>query len=136
MASTVLAPSSTATSPSSPSFDHFHRQSLVSSSGASFQTARTAPLSAASHNSLSSSRSSSAHTLGPTSSSNREPENVNPMHIMSRQAAQNIHSQEMHIVKVTGDKVQLEAGPVPDTLFTKVGRSLMHVVPSDTLNDK
>ncbi|KAH7929993.1 hypothetical protein BV22DRAFT_1001694, partial [Leucogyrophana mollusca] len=139
-ATTVLAqppPIITATRSDSPPFSSSQRQSLVSSSGASYMTARTAPLTPASHNSLSaSSRSSSTQTLGPNPSPGHDAENINPLHAFGRQGGQNIHSQEVHIVKVTGDRVQLEAGPVPDSLFQKVGKSVMHVVPSEYVSDR
>ncbi|KAH7913083.1 hypothetical protein BJ138DRAFT_1002969, partial [Hygrophoropsis aurantiaca] len=136
--STVLAaPQIESSHSSSPAFVNSQRQSLVSSSGASFITARTAPLTAGSHNSMSgSSRSSSTQTLGPNPNANYDTENVNPLHSLGRQVVPNIHSQEVHIVKVTGDRVHLEAGPVPDSLFQKVGKSVMHVVPNECVPDR
>jgi 1-phosphatidylinositol-4-phosphate 5-kinase len=50
------------------------------------------------------------------------PEGINPIHQISTQP------QEYHIVKVSKDRVQLETGPIPDTLVHKVGRSLSNAV--------
>ena len=55
---------------------------------------------------------------------------VNPVHALAFAAAgKQSPAQEVHIVKVTEDTVQLETGPVPDSVFHKVGASLAHAVP-------
>lgn len=92
-----------------------------------------------------SSRSSSAHTLGPreeTSISNpypsSSPSGINPLHTMSQQQRPQINGvggmgsrqEEVHIVKVTGDTVHLESGPMTDTFMQKVGHSISKVVPT------
>lgn len=141
---TVLAPSQvTARRSPSPSFTgDSRRQSYVSSSAASFQTARTDPMGPGSHTSLSS-RSSSAHTLGPREEpsspySSGSLTGINPLHTMSQQqhrpqanGAAGVRGQdELHIVKVTGDTVHLESGPMTDTFMQKVGHSISKAVPT------
>jgi len=107
-------------SPATPARNDSHRHShlsansLVSSSAASF---KTAPLSAASHTSLAlstSSHSSSVHTI-------RDAEGINPIYSLAS-------GQEMHIVKVTSDTVQIEAGPIPDSYFGRVGKTVLRAV--------
>ncbi|KAF8888608.1 hypothetical protein BD779DRAFT_1523933 [Infundibulicybe gibba] len=93
-----------------------HRQSLFSNNtvqSSSASSFKTAPLSALSQ-SPTSPRESSNHTLGAP----RDSENVNPIHTLSNGA------QEVHIIKVTRDKVQLESGPMKDSLLQKVGKTL------------
>lgn len=107
MAAMAVAPRA-----SSPTLDS-RRTSMLSSSASSFQTANSAPRSASTARSFSSS-SSSVHTLSAQSPPTADL--VNPIHTLAHQ------SQEVHIVKVTNDKVQLEVGPPSESLFNKVGR--------------
>src|ERR1700722_4123130 len=102
------------------------RQSLVSSSAASFHTAKSTSSAGLSHSA--SSRSSSVHTVGP-SPNHRDSENVNSIHTLG------IHAQEVHIVKVTGDAVHVEAGSVADSFLQTLGKSLAHVVPPSHTED-
>ncbi len=110
----VLSPSR---SPSPPfSADHSRRQSSAySSSVGSF---RTAPLGTQSPMSTSSSRSS-LHTVG------LESPTVNPIHTMGTHHTS--HS-EIHILKVTADSVQVETGPVPDSVLKKMSQTVSNVV--------
>lgn len=103
MASAAIAiPQARAPSPPMDS----RRNSWLSNSASSFQTAQSV------------SRSSSAHTLSaPTS------DFVNPIHLLAQQ------SQEVHFVKVTDNKVRLETGHPPDSLFTKAAKHLPSHVP-------
>ncbi|KII87646.1 hypothetical protein PLICRDRAFT_112234, partial [Plicaturopsis crispa FD-325 SS-3] len=140
---TVLAPavnlpvfSPASLSSPSPASDS-RRQSAVSSAATStisFQTARSSnPPTAASQNSLrlsSSSRSSSTHTLsGVASPPNRISEDINPFHHLTRPNSNGISAPEVHIVKVTNDTVHLAHGPVPDSLFRRVGKSIANAMP-------
>ncbi|KAF9233397.1 hypothetical protein BU15DRAFT_53936, partial [Melanogaster broomeanus] len=106
-ATTVLTPPITTSqrspSPVSSAYDNSNsqRHSFVSSSGASFLTARASPLTPTSPNSFeASSRSSSAQTLSGQPSSDRDDENIGHVHLHGKQ---NIHAQELHFVKVTGE---------------------------------
>ncbi|KAJ7579090.1 SAICAR synthase-like protein [Mycena floridula] len=81
--------------------------SLVSSSSTSF---RTAPMATPSSSSLS--ISSSIHTLGPESG-------TNPIHTLAATVQQHPR-QEVHIVKVTGDKVVLEQTTAVTDSFLKL----------------
>lgn len=93
-----------------------NRQSLasngsqLSSSAPSF---RTAPLGAPTPQS----RSSSSQTIG----KEREPEAVNPIHTLAG-------TQEMHIVRVTSDKVHLESGPLADGFLHRVGKHVSDAI--------
>ncbi|KAF9225676.1 hypothetical protein BS17DRAFT_699732, partial [Gyrodon lividus] len=108
------------------------RHSLVSSSGASFFTARASPLTPTSPNSFeASSRSSSAQTLNGNPSNNQGEDNVNPIQLFSKQAAQNIHAQELHFVKVTNETMELDSSPGSNSVFHSVNKTFMHVVSSD-----
>ncbi|KAF8842466.1 hypothetical protein BDN67DRAFT_899297, partial [Paxillus ammoniavirescens] len=135
-ATTVLAPPITTSlrSPSPVSSTHDNsssqRHSFVSSTGASFFTARASPLTPTSPNPFeASSRSSSTQTLNGNASNNHRDEN--PMQLLSKQVAQNIYPQELHFVKVTGETVELESSPASNSVFHSVNKTVMHVVSSD-----
>ncbi|CAL1698694.1 unnamed protein product [Somion occarium] len=74
----------------------------------------------------SSTRSSSAHTISP--SSLRDSDVLNPIHALAIGAGTKNQPQEVHIVKVTDNVVHLQSGPVPESLLHKVGSSLVHAV--------
>ncbi|KAF8155900.1 hypothetical protein B0H34DRAFT_660090 [Crassisporium funariophilum] len=101
-----------------------HRQSflsqhsIVSSSATSF---RTAPLSASSRSSLAlstNSHASSVHTVGAMV---RDIDSVNPVYTLAT-------SQEVHIVKVTKDKVEFESGPASESYLDKVQRNVRNAI--------
>ena len=92
------------------SFDDLQRPSYVSSSPSSRIRQQ-----------LSSSRASSV-------SSPPRDDLVNPVHALAF-ASGGSPAQEVHIVKVTDDTVQLERGPMADSLLHKVGASLAHAAP-------
>ena len=143
MASTTthLAPSQVSGG-GSPSTSDSRRQSYVSSPAASFQTARTESIGPGSHISLSS-RSSSAHTLGPreeTSTSNPYPSSSNTLHTISQQQQQQrlqtngvgdfaAYRDEIHVVKTMGDTTHLESR-VTDTFIQTVGHPISKSVPT------
>ncbi|KAF9045990.1 hypothetical protein BDZ89DRAFT_101888 [Hymenopellis radicata] len=112
----VLLPSR---SPSPPlSADHSRWQSSAySSSVGSF---RTAPLGAPSPMSTSSSRSS-LQTIGLESP-------VNPIHAIGTTLQQHTSHSEIHILTVTADSVQVETGPVPDSVLKKMSQTVSSVV--------
>ncbi|KAI0918303.1 hypothetical protein AcW1_009781 [Taiwanofungus camphoratus] len=87
------------------SADDLRRHSVVSTSAGSYLTAsQTYP------NSLSSSRSSSTHTLGPAAS--RESDNLASLHALALGHSPKASAQEVHIVKLTENGVSLQPGPV------------------------
>ncbi|KAL4243635.1 PIPK domain-containing protein [Abortiporus biennis] len=125
MATTATTPPIQIPRTTSPaSFDDAPLPSAVSTSATSYLTA---PQSA--HNSrppsarLSQSPSSSMHTLNP-----KDTEGINPLHTLALNAANKSQPQEVHIVKVTDDVVHLHTGPVPESIFHKVGNSIVHAV--------
>ncbi|KAH7887141.1 SAICAR synthase-like protein [Phlebopus sp. FC_14] len=135
MAATTLAvpPITTQTSTApvpSPVYDNSQRNSLVSSSGASYFTARASPLTPTSPSSLSGSSRSSAHTLTGHVSNDHGEENLNQIRSYGKQ----VISQEVHFVKVTGDTLELDPGQVSSSVFQTVGGTIKHVVPADRLN--
>ncbi|KAF9269565.1 SAICAR synthase-like protein [Marasmius fiardii PR-910] len=107
-----------ARSPSSDSFPYDNqRLSLISakspapsSSAASY---RTAPIS----------NSSSTSSL---STVNNTP--VNPMHALAQQRG------EIHILKVTGDTVQVGTGPMPESFLQKMSKRITTTLDSDNLD--
>ena len=141
MASTTtqLAPSHV--SGGSPLTSDSRQQSYVSSPAPSFQTAKTASTAPGSHFSLSS-RSSSAHTLGPreeTSTSNPYPSSSNTLHTIPQQQQQRLqmngvgdfaaYRDEIHVVQTMGDTTHLESC-VTDTLIQTVGHPISKTVPT------
>jgi 1-phosphatidylinositol-4-phosphate 5-kinase len=114
----------------SPQFDS-RRHSAMSSSAASYQTARDS-LAPGSHHSISgSSRASSIHTIGPHDVNHESDLGVNPIHIVGHQP-NGVYAEGVHIVKVTGDTVHLESGPIMDGFLQKVGHSLARTIPSSS----
>lgn len=111
---TILARPATRTP--SPQFDS-RRQSYISSSAASYQTARDS-LPPGAHQSPS--RTSSINTLGPHSESESD---INPIHTAGR-LANGPHAEEVHIIKVTNDAVHVKTGPISNQFFNKIGNSL------------
>jgi hypothetical protein len=110
-------------------------QSLVSSSAASFQTAKSNQINGLSRNSLSRSASSSVNTLG-ASPSHRDPDKDNSIPTLSlHHSGTGIQTQEVHLVKLNGDAVHVEAGPVADSFFPTLGKSLAQVVPNNLPED-
>ncbi|KAF7984668.1 hypothetical protein HWV62_12932 [Athelia sp. TMB] len=105
------------------------RQNHLSSSAGSFQTARADTLGTGSQ---SGSRSSSVHTPGSSPMNQETNSVVNPIHTVSLRKEGGGRAEEVHIIKVTGDQVHLQSGPVNDNFFHKVGSSLARVVPSST----
>lgn len=104
-------------------------QSLASTSASYL----TAPQPSSSPHSRSA--SSSTHTLGGA----RDSEHINPLHAIafpSGKRTLSTHSlpQEVHIVKVTDDRVHIRSGPVPEPLLCKVGASIVRAVP-DCISD-
>ncbi|OCH85484.1 hypothetical protein OBBRIDRAFT_705594, partial [Obba rivulosa] len=95
--------------------DDPQRLSIVSTSASYL----TAPQTAA--DSATSSRNSSAHTLGRVGSN--DPETVNTLHALTLGHAHKGSTQEVHIVKVTEDALCLD-----------VGKSFMHTVPAGAQN--
>lgn len=96
------------------SFDDPQRPSHVSSSA----IRASPPL-------LGSSHPSSVNSVSPPP---REGDLVNPVHALA--FPKQSPAQEVHIVKVTDDSVQLERGPMPESVLHKVGASLAHNVRS------
>ena len=73
------------------------------------------------------SHTSSANSLSPPP---RDGDIVNPVHALAFPGGKQSPAQEVHIVKVTDDTVQLEKGPMPESVLHKVGASLAaHAVP-------
>ena len=122
--STTVFARQTAHTPS-PSLDS-RRQGYISSA-VPFQAARADSLAPGSGNLLYGSRSSSTQTLGAPAGYQSE-SMVNPIHTIYQ--ANGIHPEGVHIVKVTGDTVQLESGPIASAFLHKVGHSLSHIVSS------
>ncbi|KAG7095491.1 hypothetical protein E1B28_006230 [Marasmius oreades] len=103
-------------SPSSGSFQHENqRLSLLSAKSA------TPSSEAASYRTAPISHSSSTSSL---STVNNAP--VNPMHTLAQQRG------EIHILKVTGDTVQVGTGPMPESLIHKMSKHITTALPSVT----
>lgn len=99
------------------SFDDPQRTHYVSSSPPTFLASpqpRSSPL-------------LSTPTMSPPA---REGDLINPVHALAFPAGKQSPAQEVHIVKVTNDTVQLERGPIQESVLHKVGASLAHGVPT------
>jgi 1-phosphatidylinositol-4-phosphate 5-kinase len=115
----MASPSPALSSPVFGSPSNTDRQSLVPNGNhlsSSVSSSKTTPLPGPFSGNIPS-KSSSAQTLG----RDRAQETVNPIHTLAG-------TQEVHIVRVAGDRVQLESGPIPDTLLQKVGKQVSSVV--------
>lgn len=92
------------------------------SSGASYTTARSLSASS-SDQTLGGSPMQRPNGLLAAQASAESESLVNPLHNMSGKG-------EVHIVKVTGDSVQISEGPMEDSLLQRVGHSLARAIPS------
>ncbi|KZT24885.1 hypothetical protein NEOLEDRAFT_1039849, partial [Neolentinus lepideus HHB14362 ss-1] len=113
MAASVLAQPMRSSSPT-------QLDSTRSPSSASFETARAG--------SEYHSRSSSATTQAVVVPEHADGVGVNPLHIVAHPTSGK-QPQEVHIVKVTGNSVQVETGPPPDMFSQRVNKSIARVVP-------
>lgn len=99
-----------------PELDSRRTSSLISSSAASFHTAPSLQ----SHPSFHSDASSgSIGTVAPIAHKNLD---ANPLHLLSQA------SQEIHVVEVSGDKVELHSGHTPGSLLQRGENSVARVV--------
>jgi 1-phosphatidylinositol-4-phosphate 5-kinase len=106
------------------------RQSYISSSTASYQTARDS-LVPGSHHSLQGSSRSSINTLGPQPFNHTPDPGVNSIHTLGRQS-NGVHAEEACVSSDNGDAVRLESGPFSDGFFNTVGNSLACTIPSSS----
>lgn len=125
----LITTSPLSSSPISPLQDNpgSQRQSIASTSGTSFFTARMSPLTPNTPTSFDTptSRPTSTQTVLASDS-----ESATPRQTFSKQMAQ---TQELHLVKITGDTLGLDSNPVPaNSVLHAVNRTtVMHVVSSD-----
>ena len=119
-----VAGPSTLLVPRTPSPDDIEsrRTSVLSTSAGSFQTAHSA-LASPSQASFRSLKSSSSNNTVNASKSATPNGDMNPVRIISQTG-----TTEVHIVKVAGDKVELQTGSSPESLLQRAGKSVAHVV--------
>ena len=107
------------------------RQSYISSSTASYQTARNSLVPGSHHSLQGPSSRSSINTLGPQPFNHAPDPGVNSIHTLGRQP-NGVHAEETHVSNANGDFVRVESGPVSDGFFNMVGNSLARTLPSSS----
>ncbi|KZT37017.1 hypothetical protein SISSUDRAFT_988267, partial [Sistotremastrum suecicum HHB10207 ss-3] len=112
----------------SPAFTPSSRNSVISTA-ASFETAPTAQRSTPTANSRAGSTTTLPGQEQPTNiiSPNLGSADVNPLHLLSRRldGAHGPARAEVHLVKVTGDRVDVHEGPAPTSLLHKIGKAAL-----------
>ncbi|KAF5382265.1 hypothetical protein D9757_008932 [Collybiopsis confluens] len=103
-----------------------NRSSLASSSAASFRTAPFQSSTSTAQSRASSRAQDSSESLdilqhqGETDDDHRQGRSINPMHILSG----SMQHHDVHIVKVTSDKVLVESGPMHDSITRRVAQKV------------
>ncbi|KAL5523040.1 MSS4 [Sanghuangporus sanghuang] len=99
------------------------RTSGISGSAASYHTAFSDNSPSPSSMNLTAS-SGSVHTVG-AAGKRGDTQEANPMHLPSQ------GNQEVHVVKVETESVELRAGPTPDSIVARAGKTLAHVITTE-----